>query len=202
MKRILFLGNSITNHAPKPDIGWDGNWGMAASAIEKDYVHLLLQRITNYDGVEPVAQIENIADFEREYATFDITGKFKSYANFNADIIVLAIGENVPGLETEDDKINFSNAITALLTLLLKGNSPTLLVRSTFWADPVKDAILQQKCFEAGGTFVDISGLCKNELNFARSERDYEHAGVAAHPGDAGMAAIADAIFNELKINN
>ena len=65
-----------------------------------------------------------------------------------------------------------------------------------------KDAILQQKCFEAGGTFVDISGLCKNELNFARSERDYEHAGVAAHPGDAGMAAIADAIFNELKINN
>ncbi len=30
--RVLFLGNSITLHAPKRDIGWTANWGMAASA--------------------------------------------------------------------------------------------------------------------------------------------------------------------------
>ena len=30
-ERMLFLGNSITRHAPRPDIGWTGDYGMAAS---------------------------------------------------------------------------------------------------------------------------------------------------------------------------
>ena len=45
MGRYLFLGNSITLHGPAENIGWKGNWGMAASSADKDYVHLLLARI-------------------------------------------------------------------------------------------------------------------------------------------------------------
>lgn len=75
--KMLFLGNSITLHGPAPGIGWTGNWGMAASAEDKDYVH------------------------------------FRS--------------------------------------------------------------------------------------NMARSERQIEHAGVAGHPGDKGMKAIADAIFSSIR---
>ena len=39
--RVLFVGNSITLHGPSPKIGWTNNWGMAATARDKDYVHLL-----------------------------------------------------------------------------------------------------------------------------------------------------------------
>ena len=35
-KRLLIVGNSITRHGPKPEIGWVNDWGMAASAAEKD----------------------------------------------------------------------------------------------------------------------------------------------------------------------
>ena len=43
--RILFLGNSITLHETKPEIGWNHNWGMAASAEENDYVHIVLSEL-------------------------------------------------------------------------------------------------------------------------------------------------------------
>ena len=71
-------------------------------------------------------------------------------------------------------------------------------VRSCFWPDPLKDAALRGACAEAGGTFVDISHLHLDEKNYARSEQEFEHSGVAAHPGDAGMAAIADAIWQAI----
>ena len=41
--RVLFVGNSITKYRPKPDIGWNNDCGMAASAPENDYVHLLMK---------------------------------------------------------------------------------------------------------------------------------------------------------------
>ena len=48
--RILFVGNSITKHAPKPSIGWNRDCGMAASSIEHDYVHLIVKKIMDqYD---------------------------------------------------------------------------------------------------------------------------------------------------------
>ena len=63
--KILFLGNSITLHGPAESIGWSGNWGMAASAAEKDYVHLLIAHVKKVAQGEPQVMVSNVADFER-----------------------------------------------------------------------------------------------------------------------------------------
>ena len=196
--RVLFLGNSITLHAPATHIGWTGNWGMAASAAEKDYAHLLLRRITEASGPMPQAMIENIAEFERNYGTYDVGSALKKPLEFKADLVVVAIGENVPAISSEEARSKFGDALAKLLAALRKSSQPAIFVRSCFWPDKVKDEILRDVCREAGGSFVDISGLAKDESHFARSERKFAHAGVAAHPGDKGMKAIADAVWKAI----
>ena len=194
--KVLFLGNSITKHGPKADIGWTGNWGMAASGENKDYVHLIIQGLTPAGGTPPQFFVNNIADFERAYADYDLAIKLKAAADFKADLIILAIGENVPALKTDAEKSLFQQQVSKLLaTLKAPGSNPTVVVRSCFWQNDAKDQALKAACSESGGTFVDISVLGKDEGNYARSERPFKHAGVARHPGDKGMKAIADAIL-------
>ena len=54
---------------------------------------------------------------------------------------------------------------------MLKANkSPTILVRSCFWANQAKDDILKQACRDAGRIFVDISSLGKDKRNQGRAE--------------------------------
>lgn len=193
-QKILFLGNSITKHGPKADIDWSGNWGMAASAEDKDYVHLVVGALTKKAGKAPEYLVKNIADFERAHAGYDFAAKQGETIAFQADLIVLAIGENVPAPKDDAGQADFRQSVERMLALLKGDRNPRILVRSCFWANPRKDAALRSACEAAGGTFVDISALGKDEANYARSERPYKHAGVANHPGDRGMAAIAAAI--------
>jgi len=194
--KILFLGNSITLHGPAPKIGWTGNWGMAASAQDKDYVHLLTAALTSRNGDAPKVMVKNIATFERNYATFDIDKQMEDAFGFGAELVIVAIGENVPKLDSETAKTQFAASFGKLLSGVKKGSpSAKIIVRSCFWPSQAKDQILKQACQDVGGTFVDISGLAKDESNFARSERSFDNKGVANHPGDKGMRAIADAIL-------
>lgn len=192
--KVLFLGNSITKHGPKKDIDWSGNWGMAASAEANDYVHLVTKALTEKAGAAPEVMVKNIADFERAYSGYDIAAKLKDAVEFKADLIILAIGENVPALKTAEDKTKLQASITTLLSALKGERKPTILVRSCFWANAAKDEALQLACTTVGGIYVNIGSLSKDESNYARSERPYKHAGVANHPGDKGMAAIAAAL--------
>lgn len=194
-KKVLFLGNSITKHGPKADIDWFGNWGMAATAEAKDYVHVFTQALMEKQGFAPEILVKNIADFERSGEGYAVTEKLKDAIDFQADLIVLAIGENVPALKTAEEKTKLQADVTALLNSLKGAGKPTILVRSCFWANTAKDECLRGASESVGGIFVDISALSKDESNFGRSERPYKHAGVANHPGDKGMAEIAAALM-------
>lgn len=199
IKRILFLGNSITLHGPKPDIGWTSNCGMAASSAEHDYVHVFLKEWTARTGLQPKVMIRNIADFERQFDDFQIPAMLRDEIAFGADVVVIAIGENVPALTDESLKSRFKTRLQALLAALKTSSTTELFVRSCFWEDKTKDAILKQACTVENGIYVDISRLGKDEANYARSERSFDHAGVAMHPGDRGMQAIADALLKSCR---
>lgn len=194
--RVLILGNSITRHGPKADIGWHDNWGMAASALEKDYAHLLVQKFTTArQGRAPEFMIDNISGFERGYANVNVTEVLKRYLEFQPDLVVLAIGENIPAPKDAAQEAALLQALQALMTALRMEGTARLFVRSSFWPHAVKDRLLCEACAATGGSYVDLSSFGGKEEYFARSERQFEHKGVAGHPGDRGMAAIADAIW-------
>ncbi|MFZ2644515.1 MAG: glycosyl hydrolase family 28 protein [Verrucomicrobiia bacterium] len=196
--KILFLGNSITWTIGGAGNGVPGNWGMAASAEEKDYVHLVTRALSKTTGSTPEIMVKNIAKFERQYANFDVDGTFKEEFAFGADLVILAIGENVPKLDSAEAKAQFKTSVMKLLNGLRANHRPRIIVRSCFWPNQDRDPILKQACQEVSGTYVDIGSLSKDESNYARSERKFSHAGVAAHPGDKGMQAIANAILGAI----
>jgi len=197
--KILFLGNSITQHGPKPEIGWTGNWGMAASALDKDYPHVLAARIGKAAGGRPQILAKNIADFERGHPNYDIAAGMKDELAFKPDLVIVAIGENVPSLDSDQAKANYREAFVRLLNTLAENSHPTIVVRSCFWNNPEKDVLMKQAAAQAGVIYVDIGALGGDPANAARSERTIEHAGVAGHPGDKGMQAIADALWKAIE---
>ena len=150
-KKVLFLGNSITKHGPKADIDWTGNWGMAASAEAKDYVHVFTKSLSDKQGGSPEILVKNIADFERAHQGYNFAVKLKEAIDFQAELIVLAIGENVPALKTPEEKAKLQEAVTKLLTTLKGDRKPVILVRSGFWANAAKDEALQGACAAVNG---------------------------------------------------
>ena len=198
-QKILFVGNSLTSHGPKADIDWHGNWGMAATSLDKDYVHVVTKALATKQGTTPVIMVKNVADFERAHVGYDIAGKFADAAAFKADLIILCIGENVAALKTPEAQSKYQEQVTALLKTLRSNPKAQIIVRSSFWPSEAKDSAMRKACEAVGGTFVDISALSKDEQNYARSERPHKHAGVANHPGDRGMAAIAEEIVKAVK---
>ncbi len=199
--RILFLGNSLTLHGPKPEIKWTGNWGMAASAQDKDYVHLLTAAInartkgkllleptpvTGNEGIENILNIANI--LERGYATYEAS-RIKKQLQWKADIVIVQCGENVPAKDF--DPIAFDKAFRALLDDLKTASNPHIFVTGNIlWGNPELDKIKRKACDEdsAHRIFVDITDYAK----------DIEANGPVGHPNDKGMKLIANTLFAAL----
>ena len=92
--KVLVIGNSITRHGPKAEIGWNYDWGMAASAPEKDYVHRLYTTLCEA-GENTYFMIRQGSNWEIGYDDPDILERFAAERDFAADIVVYRLGENV-----------------------------------------------------------------------------------------------------------
>lgn len=183
--KILVLGNSITRHGPKADIGWEGDWGMAASAPEKDYVHLLYQKFTDA-GCNVSMRIRQAAHWERNFLDKNCLSAYAEDRDFGADLVIFRLGDNV----LEENGPYFANAIKDFMAYL--GAKPGNIIFSTCWWDrPELDNPIRQVAKELNCPCAET--LCADQSMKAYGK--FSHGGVAAHPGDDGMEMIAEKIF-------
>lgn len=186
---VVILGNSITYAPANPSIGWNANWGMAASAPEKDYVHLLTAKFKQQNANANVST-KNIADFEVNYSTYDFDTELKSYRDNKPDLLILRIGENV---QSTFDSMLFAKRYQALIAYM-RTNNPQLKVLAvgSFWSEPNKDYI--NNIMGRYTPYISLSSLSTDFSNYAFDMKDVSD-GVKQHPGDKGMQAIADMIW-------
>jgi hypothetical protein len=191
--RILFVGNSITLHGVRPEIGWHHAWGMAASAKETDYVHRVSRAVREKDP-DAAFCICQVANWERQYLNGSQTlHLYQAARAFDADIIILRCIENCPA-QAFDGEV-FQKELDSLLHYLSNQKTPRVLVTTGFWRHP-GDTALEDYATKNGHPFIPLSDLGENEKMKAIGL--FEHSGVANHPGDLGMQTIADRIAEKL----
>lgn len=191
--RLLVLGNSITWRTPNADLGWFGNWGMAASLQENDFSHVLASMIEKSQGQKLILYPRNVSDFERFPESFDFSRlNFVEY--FRPDAVVIFLGDNV---NADPKKISvFGKKYEHLLTTLVSGGVAKIYCVSTWWSNGKVDDLISKACLARGGKFVDIKGVSNLPGMRANSFERFSNPGVAAHPSDEGMGVIAEHIFN------
>lgn len=184
---IVFIGNSITRHGPAPAVGWIGNWGMAASAMEKDYVWQTARQL-------PVRSVQtfNIAPLETAPKTARLLESMLTTAR-QSQLVIVQLGDNVKSQNISD----FNLAYVQLLANV-KPARGTLICLSTWYRKAAVDVITEQACKYAGGVYVQIGDIKSNPGHDASDQR-LDNPGVRSHPGDMGMAEIAKRIVTAWK---
>ena len=191
-KRVLFLGNSITLHETKPEIGWNHNWGMAASAKENDYVHIVLRELRHRYGEVSYA-IVNVGEWEKNYYVDGVLDKFSLARDFNADIVIMRFGENV--IRDNFEKYPFAIYLDKFAKYFTQ-NATQIIMTDNFWEHEYICNALKSVAEQNDYTFVSIVDLGYEDENKALGL--FEDPGVAIHPGDKGMQRIAERIIEKL----
>lgn len=191
--RVLFVGNSITRHAPASEVGWERDCGMAASAPEKDYLHLLMQKFRKTDP-EAAFCICQAADWERNYRHGSETYPLYAAArDFRADVIFFRLIENCPRKDFDGEA--FRREYAAFIDYLNPTGKAIVILSSGFWKHE-GDAVIWAAAVDRGYPFVSLGDL--GETDEMKAIGLFEHTGVANHPGDRGMEAIAERLWNAL----
>ena len=192
--KVLVYGNSIALHAPKADIGWTFNWGMAASAPDKDFAHLIVAGLEERRGGRADFRIRNIAALERDF-TADLASvpELTDDAAWGPDYVVIAIGENVRNIEEADAPAYRKFLADLARPFASLPKRPVIVLRSPFWRNAAKARCTEEAAAEVGAIYVDAESLGDADENKALGL--FTHAGVANHPGDLGMRRLADLIL-------
>lgn len=183
---LVVIGNSITRYAPNPSIGWDGDWGAAAPAADKDFSHIVAAALhvplsVNGSGIETppydgLAQIPVLASKVRP-----------------GTIAVLELGDNAA---FSGDLPGFASAYNQLATATSKGKS--LVCVSTFWHYAEVDAIIKSACEANRGHYAFIGDIFTDPANPDRTSTAFSFWGISIHPQEWGHQHIAERVLAQI----
>lgn len=186
--KILFVGNSTSMHGPKPSIGWTRSCGMAASCLEKDYVHLVANKARKYDPDVSFAVLQ-VASFEGQFEDYDYKSEYAAGPDYDADIIVMLFGTNVPKSYDSREDHNFRISYNNICDFLNPdGTKPMFHIEQFF----VREKVINDRKFVAeqrGEPFVTVGDI----------KTDPATHGDFNHPNDYGMERIASCIWEAIE---
>lgn len=191
--RALLIGNSLLT-------GF-GEYGMCASGPEHDFcahvthalraarpdvsIHKL--RISDFEGCTDMAQ-----------ARAWMRGPLQEALEAKPEFIIIQCGDNV---NTPEKLAVYRTSCEELLAFIRRAlPEAQVALMGEWYATEEKQTLMAEACRRMGCAFVDIEGL-RNERTMGKVGNRYlledgaqgviDSEGVASHPGDAGMEAIA-----------
>jgi hypothetical protein len=199
--KALVLGNSITKHGIAEGV-WYGVWGMAATKPEYDFVHVIEEGLKVKDANAECVGV-NIAAWERDFST-NLATLIGDALTSSTDLVVIRLGENVPSGNVSSFQSALGNLVDYIYSI---SPNAKVVITTMYWANTSKDAAIAGA---ANAKHIDLIPI--NQFGITAYEESVGHYvygadnaiheitnnGVANHPSNVGMAAIANAILTAI----
>lgn len=203
--KVLLLGNSLL-------LGFstDGShgtpFGCTASDSKHDWAYLLTEKLK---VKSPGVTVKKLHDAKFEQAESDtasenyITNEFAAAAK-NNDLVIVQIGDNV---NTELRRTTFKNNFSKLIRAIRTNNPAADIVVAGAWFNNANiEGWLQSQASNLNYTFVPLSDLSTSAnmatvgdtVTFDDGVQMQVYEAIRTHPGNKGMQAIANRIYDSL----
>ena len=203
--KVLLLGNSLLLGF-NTDGSHGAPFGLTASDSKHDWAYLLKEKLK---VKTPNVTVKKLHDAKFEQAESDtaaesyISNEFAA-ADRNNDLVIVQIGDNVnTELRQQTFRNNFSKLIRAIRT-----NNPTadIVVAGAWFNGGDIESWLQSQSKPLNYTFVPLSDLSTSAnmatvgdtVTFNDGVQMQVYEAIRTHPGNKGMKAIADRIYDSL----
>lgn len=199
--KVLFIGNSLL-------LGFNNTFGMCASDSKHDYYYYVTQYLKQF---HPDGTYDKLLGSTYEMCETKEAAKGWIEDNINTratdyDLVIVQLGDNI---NNDAKKELFKTSCKDLLVGIRNQMPNARVVWAGEWYSSAKrQEIIATSCAETGSTFIDISDLAVIQANkgaignvITRDDGStfvVDNSGVASHPGDKGMKAIADRMIEKL----
>ena len=197
--KVLFIGNSLL-------LG-HGTFGMCAKDGKNDYYYHVKEYLKRYNS-DVICDKLLGAPWEQTETQVGIDSWIDNNINNkenNYDLVIVQLGDNVNNeIRNELFKTTCKQLLEAIRN---KMNRARVVWVGEWYYTAQRQNIIAKSCAETGSTFIDITDLTTKENQGALGDiitRDdgttfeVTSSGVASHPGNKGMKAIADRLIEKL----